>query len=461
MRRRDFLKHSALATAGLAAFPGVITSRLFGQHSPNNKINIAQIGCGRIARTHDIPETIKYDTVRFVAVADFDIQRARDGKKLIEDYYAEKTGNPGYVDVKVYQDYRELLADKTIDAVIISTPDHWHAQPAIEAALAGKDIYLQKPATLTIAEGRLLSDVVHRTGRVFQIGSQLRSVGQEHQFLLTCELVRNGRIGELKKVLVGLPGDPAGEFWPEMPVPENLDYDAWLGSTPETFYTENRVHSQSNVNSRPGWLRVEQFGAGMITGWGAHYLDIAHWGMDTEHAGPIEIEADAQFPERGLWTVHGEFTCHARYANGVTMEISSSLPYGVRFVGSDGWIQVARGKAKVTPSDPNPALPEQALSAGDPKILESKIGPNEIHLYRSEDHHLNWLECIRSRELTIAPVEVAHRSCSACLLHHIAMKLSGKLYWDPERERFLDNDEANHRLERTQRYPYGTSYVKI
>jgi predicted dehydrogenase len=335
--------------------------------------------------------------------------------------------------------------------VVISTPDHWHALIAISAVEAGKDVYLQKPASLTIAEGRALSNAVHRTGRVFQIGSQQRSAAQ---FRYAAELVRNGRIGQLQTVYVGLPGDPAGDDEPEMPVPKNLDYEMWLGSTPWVYYTEKRVHPQAGYD-RPGWLRCEQFGAGMITGWGAHHVDSAHWGMDTEYTGPVEVWGWAEFPKKGLWNVHGPFRTEARYANGVHMIISGEFPNGIKFEGTEGWIFVSRGNETVTASDPVAKLKDaQALSASDPKIISSVIGPNEVHLPVSREHHGNWLECVRSRQQPIAPVEVAHRSCSACLLHHIAMKLPRRLRWDPLRERFHDDDEANAMLSRAQRWPY-------
>ncbi len=209
----------------------------------------------------------------------------------------DKTGNSNYVKVKTYGDYKELLLDKSIDAVMITTPDHWHSQPAIEAALAGKDIYLEKPTSLTITEGRLLSDVVKRQKVILQVGTQQRS---SPQWRIAAELVRNGRIGKLHTVKIGLPGDPAGPEAPEMPVPKNLNYDMWLGSTPKVYYTEIRVHPQNSINDRPGWLRCEQFGAGMITGWGQHHFDSAAWGMDTELTGPISVDAVAQFPKSGL-----------------------------------------------------------------------------------------------------------------------------------------------------------------
>ena len=460
MQRRSFIKKTTAATAGAIVVPTIIPSHVLGKTAPSNRINIGQIGFGRIASTHDLPETLKHQVAMGVAVADVDINRARQGKKWIENFYAEQTGKKGYADVAVYQDYREMLQDKSIDAVIISTPDHWHARPAIEAALAGKDIYLQKPASLTIAEGRQMSDMVNRSGVIFQQGSQQRGGSPWPQFHRACELVRNGRLGELKKIEIGLPGDPGGDEELVMPIPGNLDYDMWLGSTPNVYYTEKRVHPQNSLTNRPGWLRCEQFGAGMITGWGAHHLDTAHWGMGTEYTGPIEVEAEASFPTSGLWNVHGDFHVWAKYANGVNMEVSGAFPNGVKFIGSEGWIFVSRGNVTVTSSDPTkPDAELKALDASNPKILESEIGPDEIHLYKAPEQHEDWLNAIQSRKDPVAPAEVGHRSCSACLVSHIAMKVPGKLYWDPQRERFNDNDKANSMLSRPQRFPYGTNHV--
>ena len=456
MNRRNYLRTSLLATTGIITAPTIVPASVFGKSAPSNKINIAQIGCGRIARDHDLAETLKYDVARVVAVAELDSIRGQKGKEYIEKFYAEKKGKPNYVDVKVYGDYREMLMDKDIDAVIISTPDHWHAKPAIDAALAGKDIYLQKPASLTIEEGRLMSDTMHRTGRIFQIGSQQRSQNPWPQFKRACELVRNGRIGALQTVKIGLPGDPGGPEVPEMPIPANLNYDMWLGTTPEVYYTETRVHPQADF-SRPGWLRCEQFGAGMITGWGAHHIDTAHWGMGTEYTGPIEVQAEAKFPTSGLWNVHGDFIATAKYANGVTMYVSGDYPNGVRFEGSEGWIFVSRGNVGVTASDPSQATNSEAFSASDARILQSVIGPDEIHLYDSPEQHGNWLDCIISRQQPVAPAEIAHRSCSACLVIHIGMKLNRKLYWDPVHERFRNDDEANSMLSRPQRPKYAIS----
>ncbi len=458
IKRRRFIRQSAVATAGAMIVPVLIPSSVLGKNAPGNQITIGQIGCGRIARDHDISETIQYDQARFVAVCDVDSKRVADGKKLIEDTYAKKMGNASYSGVKMYEDYREMLADPGIDAVIISTPDHWHSQPAIEAALAGKDIYLQKPTSLTVAEGRLLSDIVHRQGVILQVGTQQRS---SPQFRIAAELVRNGRIGKLHTVKIGLPGDPSGPEAPEMPVPSNLNFDMWLGSTPVVPYTEIGVHPQKGYG-RPGWLRLENYGAGMITGWGQHHFDSAAWGMDTEYTGPVSVQAVAEFPRTGLWNVHGDFMVKAEYENGIVMFTSGGFPNGIRYEGTDGWIFVSRGNYVASASDPvSKAGNAKALDASDPAILHSVIGENEIHLYKSDNQHGNWIDCIKSRKEPISPVEIGHRACSVCLVSHIAMKIPGKLEWDPKNERFKNNDAANAMLSRPQRYPYGTNYVKI
>jgi predicted dehydrogenase len=438
--RRRFLATAARGVVGssvVAGFPSIVPASVLGQAAPGNRINIGAIGAGRISRGHDMPGVWKYDQARIIAVCDLDSKRAEEAKTLVNEHYSKKTGKP--------------YDGRDVDAVLISTPDHWHALIAVAAVRAKKDVYLQKPASLTIAEGRFMSDAVRKSRRIFQIGCQQRSAPQ---WRYAAELVRNGRIGRLKTVKIGLPGDPSGQVEPEMPVPPSLNYDRWLGSTPVVYYTENRVHPQ-NGYGRPGWLRCEQFGAGMITGWGAHHLDCAHWAMDTELTGPVEVWGKAEFPKSGLWDVHGDFQTEAMYANGVHMIVSGAFPNGIRFEGTEGWIFVSRGNEAVTASDPQSALKDsEKLNASDPAIITSVIGPKEVHLYESSDHHGNWLECIKTRKPTIAPVEVAHRSCSACLLHHIAMKLPRRLKWDPEKERFIGDEEANALLSRPQRAPY-------
>jgi predicted dehydrogenase len=470
--RRKFIDNTIKASLGTAiatGFPTIVPASVFGKYAPSNRINVASIGCGRISTSHDMTGISRYAGARIIAVCDLDRNRANAGPQAVKTNYEKNAsvngGLKGDWDIKVYYNYKELLQNKDIDAVHISLPDHQHAVVAVHAVNAGKDVYLQKPAALTIEEGRILSNAVKKSGRILQMGSQQRSVDPWPQFKRACELVRNGRIGTLKTIEVGLPGDPGGGNRIEMPVPASLDYDAWLGTTPEVYYTEERVHSQDfspkGIGSRPGWLRCEQFGAGMITGWGSHHIDIAHWAMGLEYSGPTEIWGKANFPTddpnyKGLWDVHGIFKTEAMYANGVHMIVSNELPNGVKFIGTDGWIWVTRGNYRITDSDPVADKDGiKPIDASNPAKLQSVIGANEIHLYDSPEQHINWLECIKTRKEPVAPVEVGHRSCSACLLHQIAMKLKRKIYWDPVKETFANDDkEASAMLKRPRRKKY-------
>lgn len=452
--RRQFVK-TAVAGTVAAGFPSIVPHSVFGATAPSNRIAIGAIGVGRISRGHDMPGVIQFTGVagrdnRIVAVCDLSARRVELGKEFVDRAYTKKTGAP-YSGTKGYADYRELLADKEIDAVLISTPDHQHARLAVAAVKAGKDVYLQKPASLTIREGRIMVDHVNASGRILQIGSQQRSW---KQFARAVELVRNGRIGTVQRVEIGLPGDPAGGNPSPMPVPDGFNYDAWLGSTPDVPYTLDRVMPTDGF-SRPGWLRLEQFGAGMITGWGAHHVDTAHWGMNTELTGPIEIWGRAEFPTEGLWNVHGSFKTYGRYANGVVMTISGDFENGIKWIGDKGWIFVCRDTGTTPTSNfgaPAPAI--IPLRASDPKILESVIGPNEYHVYTSDDQHGNWLDCIHSRKAPTAPAEIGHRACSTCLLHWIAMKVQHPVHWNPETETIADDDIAASLLSRHQRHPY-------
>jgi predicted dehydrogenase len=459
LSRRNFIKSMA-ATAAVIGFPSIIPSHVLGKTAPSNTIQIGQIGFGRIAKSMDVPGILGCSGVRIVAISDVDVKRMEYGRAHI----ARAFPHLSTPEIQLYQDYHEMLGRSDIDAVSISTPDHWHSQPAVEAAFAGKDIFMQKPASLTIAEGRLVSNAIRENKRVFLLGSQQRSTGE---FRRACELVRNGRLGRIKAIEIGLPGDPSGGRTQEMPVPAHLNYDMWLGSTPLVYYTEDRVHSvdAAKIDSRPGWLRCEQFGAGMITGWGSHHVDIAHWAMGWEATGPVSVEGKGFFPKEGLWNVHGEYDVNLTYADGTPMRIWDKYPNGIRFIGEKGWIFVSRGAARMTASDPASAGKSlKALDASDPKLLQGVIGENEIQLYKpSSSHHQNWIDCIRSREATIVPAETAHRTCSACLVAHIGMRLGRKLQWDPAAERFVGDQEANALLSRTERAPYGTrrAYEKL
>ena len=452
--RRKFMGAAATATAALG-FPTIIPSSVLGADAPSNTIQVGQIGYGRIGRSMDVKGIIRCKGVKYVAVSDLDKGRLAAGLKDMNKYYAEKNTS---VDIKAYQDYREIISRKDIDAVAISTPDHWHSQPAVEAAFAGKDVYMQKPASLTIAEGRFFSDALNMNKRVFLLGSQQRSSNQFHR---ACELVRNGALGKIKHIEIGLPGDPSGGKTDKMPVPETLDYNTWLGSTPEVYYTQDRVHHpdpKKMCSHRPGWLRCEQFGAGMITGWGSHHLDIAHWGMGWESIGPKYIEGKGEFHTKGLWDVHGAYDITLTYPCGTTMRVWNKFPNGIRFIGEKGWIFVSRGKAKMTASDPTtPGRALKSLDSNDKAILQTEIPENGIHLYKHRgNHHQNWIDCIRSRKESLVPAETAHRSCSACLVSHIGMKLGRKLEWDYKSEKFVNDDEANSMLSRQERAPFGT-----
>ncbi|MCL1921639.1 MAG: Gfo/Idh/MocA family oxidoreductase [Kiritimatiellaeota bacterium] len=453
MTRRTFAK--AVAAAG---FPVIIPARVLGQDAPSNMIQVGHIGYGRMG-SGDVNDILRCKGAKIVAVSDVDTKRMGYGKENIEAAYVKQNAP---VEVKCYQDFRELIARKDIDAVSISTPDHWHSEPAVEAAFAGKDVFMQKPTALTIREGRLVSDAVRLNRRVFLLGSQQRSSEQFHR---ACELVRNGRLGKISRIEIGLPGDPGGGKIEEMPVPSNLDYDKWLGSTPKVYYTEDRVHSQKDkdLGSRPGWLRCEQFGAGMITGWGTHHLDIAHWAMGWEASGPREIEGKGNFHSTtkdgkpsSLWDVHGEYDITLTYEGDVKMRVWDKFPNGVRFIGEKGWIFCSRGAAKVTASDPVDAgRALKALDASDPALLEGDSGA--VKLYKHRGIHIqNWFDCIRTRAETIVTAETAHRSCSACLLAHIGMKLGRKLTWDAKAEKFVNDAEADAMLAREERAPYGT-----
>lgn len=433
-------------------FPLFASSALFGQTAPGNRLRIGQIGCGRIARAMDIPGILRHPSeARITAICDLDTVRLQDGKEMIENAY--RGAGVAFEPVKTYRHYGELLADRSIDAVSISTPDHWHAEQAVAAALSGKDVWLQKPASLTVKEGRQVAATIARTGRILQMGSQQRS---DPQFRLACELVRNGRLGQIREVYIGLPYDPPGRVEPATQPPPTLDYGEWLGSTPWIDYIENRVHPQSPDRreryGRPGWLRVQQFGAGMITGWGTHHFDIAHWAMGLETTGPVEVTAKAEFPKSGIWDVHGSFHVRARYANRAVLYASDLYPNGVKFVGDEGWLWVTRGKWA-----PGGGRSE-VLDASDPRWLTEGLRASETRLHASpnNDHHLDWLRAVRSRQPAVTSAEAGHRSCSVCLIAHIAMKLGKTLRWDPVAERFSDSEEANQLLALPQRAPYGT-----
>jgi myo-inositol 2-dehydrogenase / D-chiro-inositol 1-dehydrogenase len=437
--RRQFIKASA-ATLLIPAALRAGTQR-------NSRIRVGQIGCGRIAQGHDMPGVLKSDLADYVAVCDLDSKRVGLAKAALEKFHREN--NRPLPEVKGYGDYREILARDDIDAVVISTPDHQHAQLALAAVYAGKDIYLQKPMTMTHEESLLLRDAVASSKVVFQLGSQQRSW---EQFRRAVELVRSGRVGRLARVEIGLPTDPTAPDDPEQPVPPNLDYERWLGPTPHVYYTQQRVHPQNDF-SRPGWLRNDAYCLGMITGWGAHHYDIAHWGMDQEHGGPSRIEARATFPTNKIWNVHGAYHIELKYPNNVQLTVDNTFPNGIRFIGDEGWIFVSRD-SQATSSDPAQNRGNlKPLDASNPKLLDPE--GLSVHMTVSSEHHLNWLQCVQSRSTPMSPASIAHYSNTACIVSWISMKLGRPLDWDSAAGRFVGDAEANAMLSRPERAPYG------
>ncbi len=437
LNRRNFLKTSAVTALGAASvLPQIVPSSVFAANTPGNRITIGCIGVGRMG-LGDMRQILGFDYTQVVAVCDVDSNRLDYARQKVQDHYAARSTHGTYKGCATYKDFRDLLDRKDIDAVLICTPDHWHALPAIAAAKAGKDIFIEKPLTLTVQEGRILSDTVRRYGRILQVGSQQRS---DSRFRFACELVRNGRIGKLHTVKVGLPIDPGTEPQASMPIPKQLDYQMWLGPTPWAEYTEKRVHPREGYG-RPGWLRISDYCCGMITGWGSHHIDIAQWGMAAEHTGPIEVEGWAQYPRDGLWNVHGKFRIEYTYANGVKLICAENTKnkQGILFEGTDGWVYVKR----------------RVIDAQPKSLLTSQISPTEIRLYKSSNHKQNFLDCIRTRSETVAPVEIGHRSNTVCLLGYIAMLLGRKLKWDPKKERFTNDQEANRMLSRPMRSPWS------
>jgi predicted dehydrogenase len=435
---------------------------LFGsQTPPSRRITIAQIGCGRMGM-EDLRGTIKHDLCRIVAVCDLDSKRLESARAEVERFYTGK--GESRVDVKVYRDYHEVLARPDIDAVIVTPPDHWHAMVAIEAALAGKDLHVQKPLTYDIAEAIALRTAVRAKKRILQTGSQQRSSKPWDTFRIASEAVRNGRIGKVRLVRIGIGQDQPRKKRPAAePVPANLDYETWLGPAPQQPYMEDRVHPQADYG-RPGWITTEDFGLGMITNWGAHHVDIAHWGIGMELGGPQTVEARASFMKDDVWTVHHTYHVDMVYPGGILLVMDEMYPNGIRWEGTDGWVFCARGAAQVTSSDPNAKDVKEpnrkVLDASDPRILTDPYGDRDKRWPASTDHYLNWLEAIAARKDPIAPVDQAARSLEACAAGWIAMKLGRRLTWDATAEHFVNDAEANALCARKPRSPkYDVSRV--
>lgn len=454
--RREFLATSLQGGAALLLLPPALRRTGRKQATPLARLQIAQVGCGRMGR-EDLAAVLRQPLARVVAVCDVDAKRLAAGKSLAEEHY-RKQGESD-VAIAAVADVRELLARADIDALVISTPDHSHGWIAVAAALAGKHLYVQKPLAYDVGEALALRRAVQAKGIVLQTGSQQRSDEPWTSFRFAAAAVRNGRIGRVKSIRIGLGSDsPSGRAPAPMAVPPHLDFERWLGPAPATDYMEGRVHPQDSLTGRPGWITTECFGLGMITNWGAHHLDIAQWALGEELGGPRTIEARADFMQDDLWTVHRGYHIELDYSGGASggaaagarVVVDSGFEVGLEFVGEEGTLFCTRGSGQVTASDPNAGANKAALRASDARSLEP-LPESALQLPPSTNHYTNWLEAIRDRRQPVAPVDQAARSLTACYVSWLAMKLGRKLAWDPVAERFVGDDEANTRLARPRR----------
>ena len=421
--RRQFVRGVAASTV---AAPFIVSASALGntaRFAASDRLTLGFIGMGKMNGNH-LNHFLRTEDVQVLAVCDVDTTRREDAKHRVDQRYAGESSSGAGGGCDAYTDFRELVARDDIDAVVIATPDHWHSIPVIEACKAGKDIYCEKPLTLTIHEAKLLIDAVRKHERVFQTGSQQRS---SREFRKACELVRSGRIGKVREVHVdvGPPSRPCD--LPEENMEPGLDWDGWLGPAPKRPY--NSVLSPRGVHDHyPAWRDYREYSGGQMTDWGAHHFDIAQWGLGMDESGPVEIiPPDDPEAQRGVTYI---------YEGGVPVIHRDSG--GVKFIGSEGEILVNRGTLESTPGS----------------IIEEPLGEDDVHLYESPGHHRDWLNCVRSRKRPICDVEIGARSVTVCHLGNLAYLHRRKLRWDPKNWRFLGDDEANTWLDRERRSPY-------
>lgn len=424
--RRGFLKRTAAAAACAASAPYIIPSSALGADgatAPSDRITLGFIGLGKQGRTSHLASFRGDPQVQIVAVCDVESGRLEQSKKMVEDAYAGKADRASFKGCDMYRDFRELLARQDIDAVVIGTPDHWHAITCIESAKAGKDIYCEKPLTRTIKEGRALADAMKRYGRVFQTGSQQRSE-YNGRFRRAAEYVRCGAIGELKSIDIGV-GGPPGPSWelPAEPAPPTLDWGFWQGPAPARPY--NSELCPLNYGGYPHWRYYDDYAGGSLSDFGAHHFDIAQWALDMDESGPVEI-LPADGKQRMTFI----------YANGIPMYHGGEAD--CVFHGTEGTIWVSRGFIRSKPES----------------ILSIQLGPNDVHLSHGCGHRDDWLRCIRSRQKPIACAETGHRTSTVCQLGNISYVLKRPLKWDPAAEQFIGDDEANKLTWRPCRSPW-------
>jgi predicted dehydrogenase len=425
VNRRQFLKNAG-GTAAAICFPYIVpTSILAAGTSPSNRITLGFIGIGRQGTDLE-KQFLNEPDAEVIAVCDVDSLKLERARNTAEQYYAGRNDKGTFKGCAAYRDFRELLARDDIDAVVIATPDHWHALIAVCAARAGKDIYCEKPISQTISEAREMVRAVRRYGRVFQAGSMQRS---DSRFRFTCELVRNGYIGEVKTIIAGIGGPPVECDLPAEPVPDYLDWDMWLGPAPWRPYNEVLSPHISKTHF-PDWRRYRDYGGGATTDWGAHHFDIAQWALDMDNSGPVEI----YLSDDGNEIIY-------KYANGVILtrqEPAEWKDYTVTFEGTEGKIVVHREYLNTWPNN----------------LINTKFKPNDIRLYKSNNHYADWLQSIRSRSRPICDVETGCRSATVCHIGNIVYELKRPLRWDPEREHFVDDAEADRLLLRSKRSPW-------
>jgi len=425
LSRRRFLRNAAGVSVAAVGFPYVVSSSALGANgavAASERITMGCIGVGGQG-TGNMRNFLGKKMAQVVAVCDVDQRNAVKAKGFVDKRY-------GNSDCVIYHDFRELIARNDIDALSLAMPDHWHSIPVIMAARAGKDMYAEKPLARTIHEAKVMRDTVNRYGRIWQTGSWQRSVENFHH---GCELVRNGRIGKVTRVEVGLPTGGGGENKPVVPVPAGLDWDFWLGPAPWVPF--RGVYHWD-------WRWTMDYSGGQLTDWAGHHIDIAHWGLGLDDTGPVEIEGKGVYPKDGIFNVPTEYKFTCKYANGLEMVVANDrqVPKGMGTVwyGEKGWVHVDRGRQATEPAS----------------LWNESIGPNEDRLYESHDHHQNFVDCVKSRKKTITPIETACRSITVGLLGEIAMLLERKVRWDPAKEQFVDDDEANRMLSRPMRSPW-------
>lgn len=428
MKRRSFLKQTAGLGAGAVGFPYIVPSTAWGRTGtvvPSERITVGCIGVGSHGTGMNLKSYLAQKDARVVAVCDVDQRHLKRGRDLVNQMYRNQ-------DCAAYKDWRDVIARSDIDAVMISTPDHWHVPMSVAAIKAGKDVQCEKP-TLTIQEGRILSDTAKRYGAVFQTSTEDRAISIYHRM---AELVRNGRIGKLHTIRVELPQghsvqkDYGGLTGPKPP--DWFDYDMWVGPAPEAPYHPGRCH----WNFR--W--IFDYAGGQLTDWGTHLLDTAQWGNDTERTGPVEIEGHGDFGNDKLYNTAKTYHIEYTYANGVKLIVDSGVP-SIRFEGTEGWVgnRGWRGPLQAEPAS----------------LLNEQIGPEEIHLFTCPGgEHRNFLDCVKSRRDPYFPAEIGHRCSSVCHLGNIAMLTGRKLTWDPVEEQFSSDVEANRMRSRAMRSPW-------